>query len=94
MKTGLGTVRVSREIGAPLAKVWHHWTDPEARQRWEAGEGSGMTYDAFDTRPGGVEPPGVGATEGSGMCGQSTFPPGLRNIDRCPGWRVPSNLRS
>lgn len=49
------TIKLSRSFPAPRSVVFHHWTDPVARQRWEAGPETGMQYDAFDTRTGGQE---------------------------------------
>lgn len=55
MKSSTATVRATRDFDLPVAAVYAHWVSPEARQRWEAGPDTGMTYDAFDTRPGGTE---------------------------------------
>jgi uncharacterized protein YndB with AHSA1/START domain len=55
MKASVATVRAARDFDLPVTAVYAHWIDPEARQRWEAGPDTGMTYDGFDTRPGGTE---------------------------------------
>jgi len=55
VKSSTATVRATRDFDLPVAAVYTHWINPEARQRWEAGPETGMTYDAFDTRPGGTE---------------------------------------
>lgn len=55
MLASVATIRAARDFDRPVAAVYAHWVSPEARQRWEAGPDTGMTYDAFDTRPGGTE---------------------------------------
>ena len=55
MQASVATVRATRDFDLPVAAVYAHWLSPEARQRWEAGPGTGMTYDSFDTRTGGTE---------------------------------------
>ena len=49
------TIHAEKVLPYPPAAVFAHWISPETRQRWEAGPETGMTYDAFDTREGGVE---------------------------------------
>ena len=55
MQASHATIQVTRDFSYPVNSVFAHWTSPETRQRWEAGPDTGMTYDAFDTREGGVE---------------------------------------
>jgi uncharacterized protein YndB with AHSA1/START domain len=55
MHTTFATVRAARDFALPVEDVFAHWVSPETRRRWEAGPDSGMVYDAFDTRPGGIE---------------------------------------
>lgn len=55
MESTSATINVTRELPHPAESVFAHWISPETRLRWEAGPDSGMTYDAFDTREGGVE---------------------------------------
>ena len=55
MKATHATIIVTREFPHPVEAVFAHWTSPETRKRWEAGPDTGMSYDEFDTREGGVE---------------------------------------
>jgi uncharacterized protein YndB with AHSA1/START domain len=55
MRTTTATVHAARDFALPVEDVFAHWVSPETRRRWEAGPDTGMTYDAFDTRPGGTE---------------------------------------
>ncbi len=55
MESTSATINATREFPHPAASVFVRWISPETRQRWEAGPDTGMTYDAFDTREGGVE---------------------------------------
>jgi uncharacterized protein YndB with AHSA1/START domain len=55
MQASVATVRAARDFDLPVAAVYAHWIDPEARQRWEASPDTGMIYDRFDTRSGGTE---------------------------------------
>ncbi len=55
MQASVATVRATRDFDRPVESVFAHWIDPVARQRWEAGPDTGMVYDRFDTRAGGVE---------------------------------------
>lgn len=55
MRPAFATVEVTLDLPYPPAEVFAHWVSPETRVRWEAGPDSGMTYEGFDTRPGGVE---------------------------------------
>lgn len=49
------TITAGRDFDHPRSAIYAHWVSPETRQRWEAGPDTGMSYDAFDTRPGGTE---------------------------------------
>ena len=55
MQSTSATIMATRAFPHPAESVFAHWISPETRLRWEAGPDSGMTYDAFDTREGGVE---------------------------------------
>ena len=55
MQSTSATINVTRELPHPADSVFAHWISSETRLRWEAGPDTGMTYDAFDTREGGVE---------------------------------------
>ncbi len=55
MKATHATIIVSREYQYPVGSIFAHWTSTAARQRWEVGPDTGMAYDEFDTREGGVE---------------------------------------
>lgn len=55
MQSSVATIHVSRDFDFPVEAIFAHWISPETRVRWEAGPETGMTYDAFDTRPGGTE---------------------------------------
>ena len=55
MKAATATIRATRDFDIGVETLWAHWTSPETRARWEAGPDTGMAYDAFDTRTGGVE---------------------------------------
>ena len=55
MRTTFATIHTSRDFDVPVEALFAHWTSPETRVRWEAGPESGMVYDGFDTREGGVE---------------------------------------
>ncbi|MDJ0827385.1 MAG: SRPBCC domain-containing protein [Rhodobacter sp.] len=55
MQASTATIHATRDFDLDVEMLWAHWTSPETRQRWEAGTDTGMTYDAFDTRTGGVE---------------------------------------
>lgn len=44
----------TRDFALPVAQIYAHWTSPEARKRWEL-DGTGMSYDMFDTREGATE---------------------------------------
>ena len=45
----------SAKVSGNRAAVFSHWLDPEARQRYEAPEDSGMRYKNFAPVQGGVE---------------------------------------
>ncbi|MEM9969739.1 MAG: SRPBCC domain-containing protein [Pseudomonadota bacterium] len=49
------TIHRTREFDYSVDAIYAHWTHPDARQRWECGPDTGMKYDAFDTREGGIE---------------------------------------
>ncbi len=55
MPVSFADIAVFRDFDLPVESLFAHWTSPETRQRWEAGPGTGMRYEAFDTREGGVE---------------------------------------
>lgn len=48
-------VDASTEIAAPRERVFAHWTDPAARERYEVPPGSGMRYLNFATKQDEVE---------------------------------------
>lgn len=50
------TFTLDRTYDAPVADVWHAWTDPELRPKWFRGpDDSVMIERTQDLRPGGVE---------------------------------------
>lgn len=55
MKPSFATIERTREFSYPVETIFKHWTSPAARMRWECGPDTGMVYDAFDTREGGIE---------------------------------------
>lgn len=55
MHTSHALISATRTFDHSAANLFAHWTSPETRQRWEAGPDTGMRYDAFDTRDGGIE---------------------------------------
>ncbi len=55
MKPSFATIERVREFSHPVEAIFTHWTSPAARMRWECGPDTGMVYDAFDTREGGIE---------------------------------------
>lgn len=55
MTPSTATIHRTREFDHPVEAIFAHWTSPEARQRWETGPDTGMAYDEFDTRDGGIE---------------------------------------
>ncbi len=55
MTTATATIHRTRDYEHPVEAIFAHWVSPEARQRWECGLDTGMAYDDFDTREGGIE---------------------------------------
>ena len=55
MPVSFADISVTRDFDLPVESLFAHWTSPETRERWEAGPDTGMRYEAFDTREGGVE---------------------------------------
>lgn len=55
MESSFATITISKSFECSVSDLFAHWTSPETRLRWEVGPESGMKYDAFDTREGGVE---------------------------------------
>lgn len=49
------TISIVRDFSEPPERVFSHWIDPAARERFETPAGSGMRYQGFDTREGGHE---------------------------------------
>jgi uncharacterized protein YndB with AHSA1/START domain len=47
-------IRVTREIGAPRARVWAAWTDPSRLGAWWWPYGFKTTTHAWELRPGGT----------------------------------------
>jgi uncharacterized protein YndB with AHSA1/START domain len=48
------TITVNRTIDAPRERVWQAWTEPDEVLKWWAPNGSTMTIEEMDVRPGGV----------------------------------------
>ena len=55
MTPSTATITRTRDFDHPVEAIFAHWTSPETRLRWETGPDTGMKYDEFDTRDGGVE---------------------------------------
>ncbi len=55
MTPSIATIERTRDNSHPVEAIFAQWTSPAARMRWECGPDTGMVYDAFDTREGGIE---------------------------------------
>ena len=55
MPASFADVSMTQDFDLPVESLFAHWTSPETRQRWEVGPDTGMHYETFDTREGGVE---------------------------------------
>lgn len=56
MTVSTALIETSRHFpGHSPDAIFQRWTVPVCRRRWETPDGSGMSYEAFDLREGGVE---------------------------------------
>ncbi len=47
-------IESSREVEAPIRKVFRAWTEPQHLQKWWGPAGFTNTFHEFDLRPGGI----------------------------------------
>ncbi len=55
MPVSFADVSMNRCLDLSVESLFAHWSSPETRRRREVGPDTGMRYEAFDTREGGVE---------------------------------------
>jgi len=85
------TDRASREIAAPLERVYAALVDPDALIAWLPPEGMSGRFERFDARPGGSYRMVLTYADASGAPGKATADSDIvegRFLDVVPGARV------